>query len=81
MDVQQFLQSLRDSPDYRGQIVHVHTQPARDPIWAPLPEGLSAKIPLFLKGLGISQLYQHQADAIRVLLDGDNLLLVTSTAS
>jgi len=81
MDVQEFLQSLRDDPDYRVQIVHVHTEPARDPVWAPLPDGLLPAIPVFLKELGVSRLYQHQADAIRALLEGDNLLLATGTAS
>ncbi len=81
MDVQEFLQSLKDDPDYRDQIVHVHTEPARDPVWAPLPKGLSPDIPVFLTDLGIDRLYQHQADAIRTLLEGDNLLLATGTAS
>ena len=40
MDVDGFLESLKADPAYAGQIVHVHTQPARPAQWAPLPQGL-----------------------------------------
>ncbi len=81
MDVEEFLRSLADDPGYRGQMVHVHTQPASDPVWADLPEGMLPEISTFLELLGIDRLYKHQAEAVRALLAGDNLLLSTGTAS
>ncbi|NCQ25939.1 MAG: hypothetical protein GW802_00645, partial [Armatimonadetes bacterium] len=63
MDVEAFLQSLRQAPEYAGQIVHVHTEPARSPRCAPLPEGLRPEVTAFLEGLGATTLYSHQAEA------------------
>ena len=81
MDVQAFLDSLRDDPGYAGQIVHLHTQPATPPQWSSFPQSLSADVRRFLKSHGISRLYQHQAEAIEAALAGRDVLVTTGPAS
>jgi len=81
MDVDGFLESLKADPAYAGQIVHVHTQPARPAQWAPLPQGLHPGVERFLAGLGVSRLYRHQAEAIEAALRGDDVLITTGPAS
>ena len=81
MDVEAFLASLQQEPDYAGQVVHVHREPPGMPQWAALPNGLRSEVRQFLAGLGVEQLYAHQADAITAALDGKDVLLTTGTAS
>ena len=64
MDVQLFLDSLTNDPDYKDQIAHIHTQPAREAQLADLPEGLHPGCDAFLKTLNVPHLYQHQAEAV-----------------
>ena len=81
MDVETFLQSITESPDYAGQIAHVHRMPARTPDWGEIPQGLAPEIGPFLEALGVSRLYRHQVEAIEALLKGRDVLLTTGTAS
>jgi len=81
VDVEGFLDELRRDGDYAGQIVHVETIPAREAKLADLPEDLLPGVARFLDRLGIDRFYTHQAEAIRRLLNGENVLLATGTAS
>ena len=81
MDVEGFLHSITESPDYAGQIAHVHTTPARSPNWVDLPQGLVPETNPFFDALGITRLYRHQAEAIEALLGEQDVLLTTGTAS
>ncbi|NQT87562.1 DEAD/DEAH box helicase, partial [bacterium] len=81
MDVDGFLESLRRDPNYADQIVHAHTEPAREPVWAPLPEGLHPDVQKFLSAQGVSRVYQHQAEAIAASLRGEDGILTTGPAS
>ena len=55
--------------------------PALPPSFAPYPEGLQPRLTAALRAQGISQLYSHQAEAIRSAVDGQHTVLVTPTAS
>ena len=81
MDVEGFLESVKADPAYAGQIVHVHTEPARTPRWAPWPDGLHPDVQRFLSALGLSKLYSHQAEAIGAALRGEDVLVTTGPAS
>ncbi len=56
----------------------LHAQPAR---YAPAPQMLHAALRAALRGRGIEQLYTHQARAVELALDGENVAVVTPTAS
>jgi DEAD/DEAH box helicase domain-containing protein len=81
MNVTAFLESLQTDPAYRGQIVHMHEMPKQEAVYTPLPEGLSRTACAYLKALGISRLYSHQAEAIDATLAGKDTLVTTSAAS
>jgi len=81
MDVGGFLRALQADPGYAGQIVHVHTESANAPRWAEVPAGLHPLVGRFLAGLGIERFYSHQAEAVRALLDGEDVLVTTGAAS
>jgi len=81
MDVAAFLETIRNQPDYDGQIRHVETIPARpgqyvDPSTA-LPDALLE----MLQRQGIERLYAHQAAALDAARAGRDLVVVTGTAS
>jgi DEAD/DEAH box helicase domain-containing protein len=81
MNVADFLNDLRRDRHYRGQIVHVERLAARtarfaDPA-APLPAPLSAA----LAQSHIERLYSHQATALDAARRGEDLVVVTGTAS
>ncbi|MHC4717964.1 MAG: DEAD/DEAH box helicase, partial [Planctomycetota bacterium] len=82
MDIDAFLNEIRSSPAYRDQVVHVHETPAREAQYAPpdaagLTEGTAAA----LGRLGFDRLYTHQAEGIRAVLDGRDIVVASGTAS
>ena len=80
MDIEGVLRDIRSSPGYRGQIVHVHEVPARPGEYASDPPGLSDDTWRMLAALGVERLYSHQAEAIRALRAGHDVLIVTGAA-
>ena len=81
MDAAGFLESIRSSPDYRGQIAHVETIARRSAVHADLDPPVSGRVRKALRDQGIKQLYSHQAQAIEVVRRGENVAVVTGTAS
>jgi DEAD/DEAH box helicase domain-containing protein len=81
MDFQKFLTQIRSGYDYNGQIVHVEAIPSRESQFASAPGPLHPSLEKALGELGISDLYTHQADALKALRDGADVTVVTSTAS
>ena len=81
MDVESFLDEIRSAPDYAGQIVHVHTVPARRGRYADTDRPLPGPVRAALAGMGIERLYAHQARAVDSVRDGKNVVVVTGTAS
>ncbi len=77
----QFLDALRHSKGYAGQIVHVQTLPSRAPRYGQLHARLSQPVQRALDATGAERLYAHQAEAINRALDGENVVVATSTAS
>ena len=65
-----------------GNTVRHHQQlPARSADWFKDMASLPAEVPRILRAAGISALYSHQAEGIRHLLAGDNVVVSTPTAS
>jgi DEAD/DEAH box helicase domain-containing protein len=80
-DVRGFLDQLRVDPAYRGQIAHVRSYPARPPRFASLDPPLAQPLGEVLAHLGIEHLYTHQVAAIDAARRGEDIVVVTSTAS
>lgn len=81
MDPQTFLQRVRRSSFFSGQIAHVESLPARAARFADPPGGLHPAVADVLAREGIARLYEHQAEAIGKVREGRNVVIVTGTAS
>ncbi|MCS7186053.1 MAG: DEAD/DEAH box helicase [Armatimonadetes bacterium] len=77
----EFLERLKNSSDYRNQIVATLSVPAREPIYAEPEEPLHPKLQEALRQIGVERLYQHQAEACDAARRGENVAVFTPTAS
>ena len=55
--------------------------PAQEAEYGPWPDALDNRLEVALQRRGIAQLYSHQSDAIRRVMDGRHTVVVTPTAS
>ena len=81
MDAIGFLETIKSSPDYRSQIACVKRIPARRAHYGEANPPVSGRIAEALARLGIARLYSHQAEAIEAVRSGENIVVVTGTAS
>ena len=81
MNVADFLNDLRRERHYRGQIVHVERLAARPASFADPQAPLPAPLAAALARSQIDRLYSHQAAALDAARRGDDLVVVTGTAS
>lgn len=81
MDVKGFLTELQAQRWYGDQIVHARHVPARAAEYAIPTVALADELAMALRGQGIERLYSHQVEAIDHLNDGQNVVIVTGTAS
>ncbi len=70
-----------EAPSLARGIVHRRHVPARDAVTEPFPDWLDPRIRAGLEASGIERLYAHQADALREVRAGRDIVVVTSTAS
>ncbi len=70
---------LRDRPHYDGQLVDERTLPGRDASTRDVD--LESRLESALADRGIDALYEHQADAIDAVRNGDDVVVATPTAS
>jgi len=81
MNVDQLADQLRRDPMFMENVVRWEVIPARQAQYAPYPEGLDERLLPVLQKRGIHQLYSHQAHAVREVLAGRDVVVVTPTAS
>ena len=81
MTLEQVLDQLRNDRDFSQCIVHWQTIEPKPAKFADFPAGLSNKLVETIQALGIEQLYTHQAEAVRAVLDDKDVVIVTPTAS
>ena len=81
MDPRAFLDELTADPETAASLVHVRELPARDPRVLPFPDSFPDVLVARLGLLGIDGLYPHQADGLRALRAGRDVVLATGTAS
>ena len=76
-----FIHALQASRDFGPDLVQVRSFPAVSGRYAELAEPLSQAVSNALDRQGIRRLYSHQAEAIDRVRRGENVLVVTPTAS
>ena len=65
----------------RESLVADETLKARTGVYAPMPEQLDPRIASALRARGVTQLYQHQAQAFSAAMAGRHVVVATPTAS
>jgi len=75
------LARLLEEPSLAAAVTHHEHIPARDAVTAPFPSWLDARIVRGLEDRGITSLYSHQAEAIEAIHGGEDVVVVTPTAS
>ena len=75
------LARLLEEPSLASGVVHHEVVPARDAETRPFPEWLDPRIVRGLGRRGIESLYVHQAEAIEAVHAGEDVVVVTPTAS
>jgi DEAD/DEAH box helicase domain-containing protein len=75
------LERLLAEPSIARGVVHHAALPARGPEHAPMPPWLDPRIVTGLATRGVEQLYTHQAEAIEAVHAGEDVVVVTPTAS
>ncbi len=81
MNVQEFLNELRNDPSYADQIVYVRIVEPRKAVYIEPATKLSASSMQMLESKGISKLFSHQAQAVDLATAGKNVVVATGTAS
>jgi DEAD/DEAH box helicase domain-containing protein len=75
------LDRLLEEPSLARGVVHHEILEPRAAVTAPFPEWLDPRIVRGLQGRGIVSLYGHQAEAIEAVHAGEDVVVVTPTAS
>lgn len=81
MNLVQILDQLKNSEKFCANVTHWETIPARPAQYANFPASLDERLQEVLRKRGIEQLYSHQATAIEKIEAGENIVVVTPTAS
>ncbi|GMU91972.1 MAG: helicase [Candidatus Hydrogenedentota bacterium] len=81
MNVAQAIDRLKSDPSFRLNLTAWKTIPARPARYGVFPDGLDPRLVQALQTKGIHSLYTHQHDAVRAVLEGGDICVVTPTAS
>ncbi len=81
MNLDQLIDFLKSDKYLSRCIEHWHTVDAREAIYADFPASLDRRLVNHFIRRGIKQLYTHQASAIEAVLAGEDVVIVTPTAS
>ncbi len=81
MSVDAVLQKLENNPRFMANVTFRHTIEAQEGVFEPIPEFIPQAMRDLLKDKGIEQLYSHQAAALQAVQAGEDIVVVTPTAS
>jgi DEAD/DEAH box helicase domain-containing protein len=81
VSVESVLESLRFDPEFMKHVAAWERLPARPAHYADPPAALDARLAAALRARDLAPLYTHQAVAVEAALAGDNVTVVTGTAS
>src|SRR6266545_2966378 len=79
--VEDVLAQLLEEPSIANGVLHHEMIPPRPASTAPIPDWLDPRIRGGLLRRGINELYVHQAEAIDAVRNGQDIVVVTPTAS
>lgn len=79
--IKKVLQQFRNDAKIARNITHWHSIAAKEAKYSPFPANLNPKLVKLLQNAGISGLYTHQAQALQLVGQGRDIVVVTPTAS
>lgn len=79
--IERMLSSWRSSPEIGGSVVCWQWIPPHAANRVDFPENLHSGMKSALERMGISRLYTHQAQSFSAAVEGENVVVVTGTAS
>ena len=80
-DFRRVVEQWDGNPSLRGELVHTRVFPARAARYGDIDPPLPGPLAESLAGKGITRLYLHQAEAVRLIREGAHVVLVSGTAS
>ncbi len=80
-DLHLVIEKLLAIPHIAKNFTHLEHIPARPAAYADFPPDLDPRLIQALRARGIDKLYSHQAEAVNAALAGENVVIVTPTAS
>ncbi len=81
MNLEQLIDYLRGQPEFGKQITRWEELPPQPGRYAEFPPEIDERLRGALQARGIEKLYSHQAEAFTRISRGENVVLVTPTAS
>ena len=81
MNVDQLAEKLRRDNLFMENVVRWEELPAREARYGDYPIGLDERLRPVLRQRGVQQLYSHQAHSIAATMRGEDVVVVTPTAS
>jgi DEAD/DEAH box helicase domain-containing protein len=81
MDTALFLSHLTSLPSYKNQIVHIEHITSRKAEYGELDHSLHSTLRSYLQANELLPLYSHQAQAMNLVYQGKNIMVVTPAAS
>ena len=81
MNLEQLIDFLGNDSEFNRQLTKWMVFDAEKAITCDFPEGLDTRLISALKKKGIEKLFIHQAEAFNLVTKGDNVVVVTPTAS
>jgi DEAD/DEAH box helicase domain-containing protein len=81
MSIEGVLEKIKNSARFLPWITAGEVIPERKGIYEDFPDFLNDRLKQILKNRGIEKLYSHQASAVKAVQNGDNIVVVTPTAS
>jgi DEAD/DEAH box helicase domain-containing protein len=79
--VDRVLAQILAEPSLASGVVHKTVIPARQADFVPMPSWLDPRIVAGLQSRGVTSLYRHQAEAMEAVRAGEDVVVVTPTAS
>jgi DEAD/DEAH box helicase domain-containing protein len=79
--LEQVLLYMRSNKRFKGSISTWKEIPPRPAIYGEIPDEIDSRLVKALKERGVERLYSHQSEALKAVLAGENIVVVTPTAS
>lgn len=79
--LEKILSIFKNNQEYSNNITHWQIMPARPAKFTDFPDELDHRLLASLTSIGISQLYSHQEQAIRLIQEKKHVVVATGTAS